>query len=189
MPISLKNKILDIDLTTGKAAVNTLDPELSRKYIGGKGLGAKLLFKKTGQGMDPLSKMNPLMFVTGPLTGTQAPTSGRFCVVTKSPLTGIYLDSHCGGHFGHLIKKAGYDVISINGKAGEPVYITIKDGDIDIKPAGELWGMETTATAKSLRKKASNDMLHVAAIGPAGERLVRYAMINIDTHEQVLLGR
>lgn len=177
-------KILEIDLTDKEVKITDLDMEDAKKFIGGKGLGAKLLWDRTEAGTDPLGPENPLMFVTGPLTGLTAPTSGRYCVVTKSPLTGTFNDSHCGGFFGPELKKAGYDVMIITGRSEEPCYLMVEDGDVRIEDASELWGKTTTETTLALRDKYGDDKLRVAGIGPAGENLVKYAMINIDTHLQ-----
>ncbi len=177
-------KILEIDLTHASHEVTDLDMELARRFIGGKGLGAALLYRMIKKGTDPLGPHNPLLFVTGPLTGTMAPTSGRWCVVTKSPLTGLFLDSHAGGYFGTELKKAGYDVIMIKGRSKAPVYISIKDKGVEIKDAGELRGKGTVETVRVLRRVHNDPKLRIASIGPAGENLVRFAMIAVDSHEQ-----
>ncbi len=177
-------KVLHIDLGSGKSRVEELDMNDARMFMGGKGLGAKLLWDLTEKGTDPLDPRNPLMFVTGPLNGLTVPTSGRYCVVSKSPLTGIFNDSHCGGYFGPEIKRAGYDVLVITGKAPVPSYIFIKDDEVTIEDASGLWGKTTFETVDILRKKYDNDSLRMATIGPAGENLVKYAMINIDTYDQ-----
>ncbi len=177
-------KVLHIDLDSGESGVEELNMNDAKMFIGGKGLGAKLLWDLTEKGIDPLGPHNPLMFVTGPLNGLTVPTSGRYCVVTKSPLTGIFNDSHCGGYFGPEIKRAGYDALVITGKAPVPSYIFIKDDEVNIEDASGLWGKTTFETVDILRKKYENDSLRIAAIGPAGENLVKYAMINIDTYDQ-----
>jgi len=183
-------KILEIDLSKGTHEVKELDMQLARRFIGGKGLGAAILHRMTEKGTDPLGPDNPLIFMTGPLTGTTAPTSGRWCVVTKAPLTGAFLDSHVGGYFGPEMKKAGYDIIVLTGKAATPVYIAIEDDKVEIRDAGGLWGKGTVETVRELRGGNAPGMtgpdpkLRIASIGPGGENLVRYAMITIDTHEQ-----
>lgn len=177
-------KILEIDLTNESTRVTNLDRELAREYIGGKGLGAALLYRMTKKGTDPLGPDNPLLFITGPLTGTSAPTSGRWCVVTKSPLTGLYLDSHVGGYFGSELKQAGYDMIVFSGKAPRPVYVTIADDVIEIRDALDLWGKGTVDTVRVLRERHDDQRLRIASIGPAGENLVKFAMIAVDSHEQ-----
>jgi aldehyde:ferredoxin oxidoreductase len=124
---------------------------------------------------DPLSPDNALILCTGPLTGSSAPTSGRWCIVTKSPLTSLFLDSQVGGYFGAEIKKSGYDFIIIKGRADNPVYIAIHDDNVEIKDAHHLWGKNTTATEESLKHEG-----RVLSIGVAGEKCVNYACINTD---------
>ncbi len=184
MDNAFTGKVLEIDLTEKKIEVTDLNMEDAEMFIGGKGLGAKMLWDRTEAGTDPLGPDNPLMFVTGPLTGLSAPTSGRYCVVTKSPLTGIFNDSHCGGFFGPALKKAGYDVLVIVGKSDTPCTVVIKDDEVRIEDASDLWGKTTTETTLAMREKYEDDSLRVASIGPGGEKVVKYAMINIDTHDQ-----
>ncbi|MHA2209044.1 MAG: aldehyde ferredoxin oxidoreductase N-terminal domain-containing protein, partial [Candidatus Thorarchaeota archaeon] len=123
-------KILWIDLTTSETREETLGPEIYEKFIGGKGLGAYLLYRELEAGADPLGPDNLLLFMTGPLQGLPAPNVGRWTLVTKSPLTGIYLDTHCGGALGREIKTSGYDVVGIRGKAEKPTTIVIEDDSI-----------------------------------------------------------
>lgn len=172
---SYTGKILKIDLSTNKTSERSLAEKDAEKFIGGKGLGAKLLFEATNPESDPLSPDNVLILCTGPLTGSLAPTSGRWCVVTKSPLTGLFLDSQVGGYFGAEIKKSGHDAIIITGRADHPVYITIHDDAVNIKDAAHLWGKNTTATENELKDEG-----RVLSIGAAGENLVRFACINTD---------
>ena len=176
---------LDINLTTGKIHEKKLDLELAEKYIGGKGLGAKLLYDNLKPEIDPLSEENIILFMTGPLTGTSVVTSGRWCIVTKSPHTGIYLDSQIGGKFGHRLKKAGYDYVLVRGKAEEPVYINISSENSEILSAEGIWGKGTFETERMLKEKYPKS--EVASIGPAGENLVTYA--NIMTDNSHMAGR
>ncbi|RLF42070.1 MAG: aldehyde ferredoxin oxidoreductase [Thermoplasmata archaeon] len=176
--------ILDIDLSSGSIKDVSLNKEDAKQFIGGKGLGAKILYDTLDEGIDPLSSENILIFITGPLTATSMPTSGRFTVVTKSPLTGLFLDSHVGGYFGPELKFAGYDALIIRGRSEKPVYLSIFKGDIELKDAKHLWGKTTSETTKAIRKELGDEKTRVAEIGPAGEKLVRYAMINIDTYDQ-----
>jgi len=177
-------RILELDLTNERSESLELDRNLARRFIGGKGLGAALLHRMTRKGIDPLFPENPLLFMTGPLTGTMAPTSGRWCVVTKSPLTGLYLDTHAGGFFGNEMKKAGYDVLMFKGKARSPVYVSIVDQQVEFRDAGELWGLGTVETVRKLRAVHDEPRLRIASIGPAGEKLSRIAMVAVDSHEQ-----
>ena len=168
-------KILRINLSTDKTSEENLNEKEAEKFIGGKGLGAHLLFRNMNPESDPLSPDNPLILCTGPLTGTSAPTSGRWCIVTKSPSTSLFLDSQVGGYFGAEMKKAGYDFIIIQGRADNPAYIAIHNSNVEIKDAQHLWGKNTTATEESLKNEG-----RVLSIAAAGENLVKFACINTD---------
>jgi len=180
-------KLLEINLSNGKEKVLEISEDVVKAFIGGKGLGAYLLYKMLEPGVDPLDPANVLMFLTGPLTGTPYPTSGRMVAVTKSPLTGLYLDSHAGGFLGPEIRKAGYDGILITGKASSPVYVWVNDGKVEVRDASKLWGMRVSEAVKAIRKETS-DLAHVAVIGPAGENLVKYAAIMVDSDEDPWRG-
>jgi len=173
-------KILHVNLTNKSHRVEQMDEKIARLLLGGKGLGTWLLYKLTEKGTDPLSPNNPLIFATGPLTGTIAPTSSKFCVVTKSPATGTMDDAYCGGFFGSELKFAGYDVIVIKGKAEEPSILVIKDSDVSIQPANDLWGAMTLDTYRALKKRLGMKY-QAAVIGPAGERKAPIASIFVDT--------
>ncbi len=173
---------LSIDLSSGKDTIINLDPEIIRAFIGGKGIGAYLLFKMLKPKTNPLSPDNILMFLTGPFTGTSYPTSGRMVVVTKSPLTGLYLDSHAGGSLGPEIRYSGYDGIIIKGKASSPVYVWLNDNKIEIRDANKFWGLTISETVKKIRKE-TDPLAHIATIGPAGENLVKFAAIMIDSDD------
>jgi aldehyde:ferredoxin oxidoreductase len=173
------NKILNIDLSKEKIWTEDLDEQVMRLLLGGKGLGTWLLYKELKARIDPLSPENLLIFVTGPLTGTTAPTSSRFGVVTKSPATNAYLDSYCGGFFGQMIKYAGYDAIVIKGKAKEPKVIIIDDENVKIEEGTKLWNMTTFDATNYLTDKYGKD-IKTAVIGPAGERGVPIAGIFCD---------
>ena len=178
-------KYLDINLSSKKINVKQLDMALAKKYIGGKGLGAKILYEELKKGIDPLGPDNIILFMTGPLSGTPVVTSGRWCIVTKSPHTGIFLDSQIGGKFGHSLKKAGYDFIIVRGKSKTPCYINIKDDDVSILSAEELWGKGTFETEEFLKNK--HEKSEVASIGPAGENLVTFA--GVMTNVSHMAGR
>jgi aldehyde:ferredoxin oxidoreductase len=174
-------KYLDIDLSKEKILTKSLDMQLARNWLGGKGLGARLLYKNLESNIDPLSEKNILMFMTGPLTGTAVQTSGRWTIVTKSPHTGIYLDSHIGGKFGHRLKRAGYDYIILRGKAAEPSYLEVTSEKVDLFSAQEYWGKGTFEIEETLKKKHSR--AEICSIGPAGENQVSFASIVTDkTH-------
>ncbi|MCE7738549.1 MAG: aldehyde ferredoxin oxidoreductase family protein [Candidatus Heimdallarchaeota archaeon] len=179
------HKYLDVDLTSRKIHEKKLDLELAEKFIGGKGLGAKILYDELKAGVDPLSPENIILFMTGPLTGTSVVTSGRWCIVTKSPHTGIFLDSQIGGNFGHRLKKAGYDFILVRGKAANLCYLLVTSEGSTIISAKEVWGRGTFATEEILQGKHPKS--EVASIGIAGEKLVTYA--NVMTGRSHMAGR
>ena len=172
-------KLLRIDLSREKVSIEKLQPDMLRKYIGGVGYAAKLLYSELPAGIDPLSPENKLVFTTGPLTGTGAPGSGFAEVCFKSPLTGIWAESKCGGEWGGNLRKAGYDFIIIEGKAKEPKYVVIDDGNVEIKPAEKLLGKNTYEKDGIIKEHLKADDYEIALIGPAGENLVRYANIMI----------
>lgn len=174
------DKILHVNLTDKSHRVEQIDEKIVRLLLGGKGLGTWLLYKLTEKGTKPLSADNPLIFATGPLTGTIAPTSSKFCVVTRSPATGTMDDAYCGGFFGSELKFAGYDVVVIMGKAEEPSVLVIEDSDVSIQPANDLWGATTFDTYRTLRKRLGK-RYQAAVIGPAGERQALIASIFVDT--------
>jgi len=180
-------KVLRINLTKRKTRVEKLDEEVARKFIGGKGLGAKILYDSLKPGIDPLSPENLLIFASGPLTATLAPTSGRWAVVTKSPLTKIFLDSQVGGYFGAAMKFAGFDCIITEGKADIPVYVWVHDENAEIRDAEDLWGKGCFKTEKMIKERLGENV-RVASIGPAGENLVRYACITVDMYRQAGRG-
>ena len=169
-----QRRILRINLSTGGSDCVTPDDRLLLEYIGGRGLGVKLVYD-AGR-VDALSPANPLVFAAGPLTGTRAPASGRVSLSTKSPLTGTIFDSNCGGSFGPELKRAGYDAVVITGRAPDPVIIGIEDDRVALQPAGKLWGTNVKETTRLLNARGS-----VACIGKAGERQVLLASIIADT--------
>ncbi len=161
--------VLHIFLPEAKTRCEELDEKEAKLFLGGKGLGAYILYKNLEPHVDPLSEKNLLIFATSPLTGTIAPTGNRFCVVTKSPLTGTFLDSHCGGPFGIGMKEAGFDALVISGEADELSLLILEDGKASLMGAKDLEGMTTLETEERVRKKLG-DSFKVACIGPAGER-------------------
>jgi len=169
-------KIVDVDLTAAKVSVAELDPTLAQEYMGGKGFGAKILYDQLPIGCEPLSPDNILVFAGGPLTGTMAPSSGRFEVCTKSPATGLWLDSNCGGYFGPELKFAGYDMLIIRGRAESPALLVIDDDKLELKPAGNLWGTDALTTHRDIKDTFGKEF-KVACIGPAGEKGVLFAGI------------
>jgi len=181
---SWTGKIIRVDLTAREFAVEDLDPAIERDYIGGRGVGSKILFDEVDPTVDPLSPENKLILMTGPLTGTGAPCSSRYMAITKSPLTGAIACSNSGGYFPAELRFAGYDGIIFEGKADEPVYLWIKDDEIEIRDAGHLWGKTTHETEDLIRSEIDDPWLakeiHIASIGPAGENLGKLACIIND---------
>ena len=175
-------QLLRIDLTTGKITKEPIDLELAKKYIGGRGLGTYYLSKEVDPQVDALSPENKLIFATGPLTGSTAPTSGRYMVVTKSPLSGTVASSNSGGYWGAELKFAGYDVVILEGKSPKPVYVTIKDDDVQIHDASAYWGKLVLETTDALVEAFGDPKARVLMIGPAGERMSRIACIMNDKY-------
>jgi aldehyde:ferredoxin oxidoreductase len=174
--IPYKNSILRVNLTRRTAEVETVPLDLCEQFIGGRGFGVAYLYREQPVHVDPLGEENRLMFVAGPLAGTQAQAMSRWMVCTKSPLTGGYARSVAGADFGAWLRFAGYEGILVEGKASTPVYLHLTVDGCKIVDAGDLWGKETPMTQEMLRQRHGNKT-RIACIGPAGERLVRYAAI------------
>jgi len=174
-------RILRIDLSKKKISSQPLTNEQADLFLGGRGLGAEILFRELPRGIDPLSPENKLIFATGPLTGTGAPTSGRYSVTTRSPLTGTIFDSNSGGHFGVQLKRGGWDAVVLDGRADRPSYIWIHDDATEIRNADHVWGLDTHATEDTVKSETHKDA-KVACIGPAGERQVLISSIINDKH-------
>jgi aldehyde:ferredoxin oxidoreductase len=179
-------KVLDIDLNAQTYRTYPLDMDLARLFVGGRGLGARLLWDLVGPAVDPLSPENVLIFAAGPLTATGYQTSNRFSVSTKSPLTGTILDANSGGFWGMQFKKSGFDAMIVRGRAEQPVWIEIKPGEVLFHDAAELWGMRVRAVSKLLGQ--NNNRRNVLCIGPAGENLSRMAAIMNDGERSLARG-
>lgn len=174
--------ILRVDLTTGKITREPLpSEEKMRLILGGKGLGAYLLYKEQPAGINPLSPANHLILNVGPLTGTTAPTGGRLGSTTKSPATGTYSDAYCGGYFGQVMKYAGYDAIILQGSAPEPVLLVLDDDKVELHPAGCLWGQTTIPQATEALREEFGPTWQSLVIGPPGEKKSNIASIFNDT--------
>ncbi|KJS18880.1 MAG: hypothetical protein VR72_20515 [Clostridiaceae bacterium BRH_c20a] len=174
-------KTLTIDLTKNEFKTEPLNPERAKKYLGGRGLGARMLFDHD-LNLDPFDERNPVILATGPLTGALF-TGSKFVIITKSPLTGIFNDSYCGGNFAAEIKFAGYDVLTVVGKAEKPSYIYIYNEKIEIRDASHIWGMNSDDTELALLDELG-EKFRVITIGPAGENLVPYACVSTDFYHQ-----
>ncbi len=163
-----RGKILNVNLTSGETTVETLDENLLKQFIGGAGLGARLLYDQVDADTDPLGPDNPLMFLTGPFTGTSVPTSGKSTFCSKSPKTGLLGYSTVGGHLGADLKFAGYDGIIITGVSEKPCYLLIEDSEVKIQDASHLWGKDTEETWEMLKKETGHRNAGVSRIGIAG---------------------
>ncbi|MGQ9583731.1 MAG: aldehyde ferredoxin oxidoreductase family protein [Thermoplasmatota archaeon] len=201
-------RVLRVDLSSGRWREERMDPGEARAFLGGKGYALSRLFRELPARVEPLSPENKVVIMTGPLTGAPAPMANRFAVCTKSPLTGAWLDSHCGGHWGPALKWAGWDGIIIEGRAEVPVHIRIRDRLVELADASGLWGrgtFETTRLIQRERGRGGGDAagasgaedgrgtaperdaggsggrrVRVLCIGPAGERLCRIACVIAD---------
>ena len=145
-------KIARINLSTGEIKIEPLDLELAHKFIGGRGLGTKMLYDEGVATVDPLSPENKLIYITGPMTGAAAPSTGRYMVVTKSPLTGMIACSNSGGIWGAKLKYAGWDAIIVEGEAPEWTYISIDDDKIELHNADDLLGMKSELIDDTLKE-------------------------------------
>jgi len=170
-------KVLRVDLNSRTYCTEELDLKVAAGYLGGAGLGIKFLYDAVRSGIDPVSPENVLIFTPGPLTGSDAPCASRMAVTTKSPLTGGVGMALTGGYFPAEMKFAGIDVLVIEGKAEEPTYLFVKDGEVHFRSAKRLWGMLTSDTQTFIKEEVGDHNVRVACIGPAGERLSRIACI------------
>jgi aldehyde:ferredoxin oxidoreductase len=174
-------KLLVVDLTKGKLEDEPLNPEVARDFVGGAGYAARTLYDELGPHTDPLGPDNTLMFMTGPLVGTRAPSCGRHEVCAISPLTGIWGESNSGGFWGAELRFAGYDGIVFRGRSEKPVWLSIVEGQPPaLHDAAGLWGLDSYQTQQRIRDELADQKARVACIGPAGENLVLYAAIMND---------
>ena len=180
-------KWLDVDLTHGTLVAREMSATWAERFLGGNGLGTQMLWEKVGPDVDPLGPENLLILAAGPLVGTLMPNSCRMEAVAKSPLTGIYGDANAGGFFGPELKFAGWDAVVVRGQAPRPVYLAIADDRAELRDAAEIWGQTTSQTEASIRRQWGGPGVKVACIGPAGERLVRFASIQVTSQRS--LGR
>lgn len=181
-------RLLEIDLSKGKTKDRAISEEIFEKYLGGRGLGARLLFDMLPARTDPLSPENILFFLTGPLTGTKVPGSSKFVVITKSPLTGAWCESYSSGKLPIELKKLGYDGMIIRGKSNHPCYLKIDDSGVHIKGAGSIWGKDSFETDRILKETEGDPSAGITSIGPAGEKLCRFACINSELYRQAARG-
>ncbi len=179
MPYGWVGQVLRINLSEGKVIKEPLNMQWARQFIGGRGLGTKYLYEEIDPRCDPLGPENKVIFATGPLTGTYAPTGGRYMVLCKSPLTDAIACSNSGGYWGPELKFAGYDMVILEGKAPRPVYIWIYNDQVEIRDASHVWG-KTTAETEDILRGETDPQARVASIGPAGENLCRNACVIND---------
>jgi aldehyde:ferredoxin oxidoreductase len=177
---SYKNRILWVDLTNLTLSEESLSTNLIHDYIGGRGFGVKLLYDNLKPGIDPLGKANKLIFVAGPLAGTNAQSFSRWKAFFKSPLTDGYFMSSGGGHWGAELKFSGFDAIIIMGEADQPVYLWVHDGHYELRDATYLWGLNCDDTHTLIREELGDPRIRIACIGPAGEHIVKYAGVFSD---------
>ena len=159
-----------------------------RKFLGGKGLGTAFLIRELAAGTDPLGPGNKLILAAGPLTGTSAPGSSRFEIVTKSPLTGIYLDCNSGGHFGQELKATGFDMVILEGVSPAPVIVSIRNDSVTFLDASGIWGKNIYETENEVRKMVGDPEARILSIGPAGENLVKFASLSNDYSRNAARG-
>jgi aldehyde:ferredoxin oxidoreductase len=174
-------RILRVNLSNGKTHVSTLSEEYAKKYIGGIGLGMRLLIDNSKPGTDPFSPENPLVLATGPLSGTMAPTGGNgHAFVSKSPLTNGLGEAKSHGFFGSELKRAGYDAVIFENSSDRPVYMWIDDDNVQLMDAKHLWGKSPQETEEAIVEDLGDYYIRVAAIGMGGEKLTRFACIMND---------
>jgi aldehyde:ferredoxin oxidoreductase len=179
--------ILFIDLTKKKVKRRKLSLRRVRAFLGGKGLGASFLYDMVPPGVDPFSPDNALIIATGPFVGTVIPCGCRFAAITKSPLTGLFLDTNSGGHFAPSLRFAGYDAIIITGQAEKPCLLYVEDEKAQLHDAAHLWGLTTHETEEIIRNEV-NPEARIVSIGPAAERLVRFACLTSDLYRNAGRG-
>jgi len=168
-----------VNLTEGSAKKEPLNFDWARQYIGGRGLGTRYLYEEIDPRCDPLGPENKVIFATGPLTGTFAPTGGRYMVLCKGPLTDAIACSNSGGYWGPELKFAGYDMVILEGRSPKPVYIWVYNDQVEIRDAAHVWGKTTEETEDILRAE-TDPQARISGIGPAGENLNRVACVIND---------
>ncbi len=174
-------KILRINLTSQEISREEVDPQTAKDFIGGRGWAIKYLYAEVDPTVDPLAPENKLIFATGPLTATPAPTGNRYMVVTKSPLTGALSNSNSGGDFPTWLKRTGFDMFIFEGRAEQPVYLWVNEDQVEIRSAEHLWGKDVPETTDIVLAE-TDPKAKAAVIGPAGENLVKMAAIMNDKH-------
>jgi aldehyde:ferredoxin oxidoreductase len=183
-----EQRILNVDLSAGSVQLEDVPREELELFLGGRGIGAKLLYERVPVSADPLGAVNVLIIATGTLTGTSAPSSGRTSLMCKGPATGYYLKVSGGGHFGAALRYAGYDYLVIRGVADRPVYLWIDDEAVLICDARDLWGLGTRDTDRLIKLKHGDEDIETAVIGPAGENKVLYSCVVLSVYNSASRG-
>ncbi len=172
--------ILRVNLTKREFQAEPLPPKLARDYIGGTGLGNRILYDEVPPSTDPLSPENKIVFATGPVTATNYPSGARYQICFKSPLTGILCDASSGGYWGADLKRAGYDALIVEGASPDPVYLWIHNGKVEFRNAFHLWGQDALKVQETLQREIGDERIRIACIGPAGEKQVLLSCIIND---------
>ncbi|HEX9332687.1 MAG TPA: aldehyde ferredoxin oxidoreductase N-terminal domain-containing protein [Anaerolineales bacterium] len=172
--------ILKIDLTTSKTEEYRIPEKWEKDFLGGASLAARILYSLLTRELDPLSPEAPLLFMTGPMTGTSGPTTGRFVVCGKGPATGLWAESNIGGFWGTELRATGYDGLWITGKAETPIYLWLNGNKLEVRNAAHLWGQDTYTTQDKVKQEIGEKSARVCVIGPAGEKQVFFASIMCD---------
>ena len=180
--MSWQRQLLRVNLTELSCTIEPLNDEWAQAYLGQRGLGTKYLYEEIDPRVDPLSPENKLIFATGPLTGTMASTGGRYSVITKGALTNAIACSNSGGQFGAELKLAGYDLLILEGRAPEPVYLHIENERARLLPANHLWGKTVWETEEIVKQTHQDTLLHLASVGPSAEYGCHYACVVNDSH-------
>jgi aldehyde:ferredoxin oxidoreductase len=181
MNYGFMGKVLRVNLSEGELSTEEIPDNWAREYLGGAGLATKYLYDEMPSGADPFGPENPLIFMTGPLTGTASASASRYSVVAKSPQTGIWGQANSGGSFGPALKRSGFDGVIFEGISPRPVYLKIESGRAELGDAEHLWGKTVPETEDTLQE-GSDSKYTIASIGPAGENLVRFAAIMNNKH-------
>ena len=175
------NSIARVNLFSGEIRFEAIKEKWARDFIGGRGYGGRIIYEEVDPLSDPLGASNKIVVATGPVAGSGSPASGRTMIVTKSPLNGTLACSNVGGFFGDELKKAGYDMVIIEGKSAVPVYLWINEGNIEIKKANHIWGKKVSEVEPVIRQE-TNDKVRIMAIGPAGVNLSKISGVMFDLH-------
>lgn len=182
MALGYWNKLLRVDLTNREITTEEITDDTFKLFVGGAGIGAKILWEEVLPEVNPFDANNRIIFSVGPFQGHPVPGSAKFCIISKSPLTNTHADSAAGASWGPLFKRTGYDALVVQGKSESPAYIYIKDDEVEIRDARNIWGMDSYQSVDKIREEIRDPRASVATIGQAGERLVAIACVPVDKH-------